>query len=684
MAASARSLARLLLPELLVAVPALAVFALWWTDEAGFDPLSWYPGGIFLLGLLVAAALGFRRTRPFFGLLAGATLLFAAFAAWSLLSIAWAGVPGDAWEGANRVLVYVAVFALFALPPWRATSGAVLLGAIAAGICAVGIGSLAQTAGAAAPELFFIDGRFVEPTGYHNASAALFLIGFWPAAGLASRPELPAIARGLLLAVAGALLQLAVLPQSRGAALALAITLLVYLVVAPSRLRTVLWLIPPVLCVVLAAPTLLDVYDAVRAGDPQPAVDDALRTVLISLPILFAVGVALALGDRRLQPGERVVRAANRTAAGLAALGAVAAIVLALVAIGNPATWVEERWDDFTGGYEEVDFEANRFSGSLGSNRYDFWRVSFAEFADSPVLGMGTENFAAEYLQDRRSEEEPKHPHSLPVRILSQTGLVGTLLFGGFLVLAAAAAVGRRRETSSGLAAMVGAAAMTSVAYLLVHSGGDWLWTFPGLVAPALAMLAVAARVRSDAAEKLPAAQEGVARWPLLAGGAVVALAAVASLVVPFASALQTERALDEWRDDLPGALDRFDRARQLNPLTDRPDLLAASVALASLEGGVALDRYEAALERNESNWYAAAQAAILHTIERDREAAREDARLALQSNPTDPAVRELARRVDEGEEISPDFMVDTVEERVCRRVGRTRVTPSCARQGEP
>ena len=680
MAASARSLARLLLPELLVAVPAVAVFVLWWTDEAGFDPLSWYPGGIFLLGLLAAAAVGFRRIRPYFGLLAAATLLFAAFAAWCLLSIAWAGVPGDAWEGANRVLVYVVVFALFALPPWRATSGAVLLGAIAVGICAVGVGSLAQAAGAGAPELFFIDGRFVEPAGDHNASAALFLIGFWPAAALASRPELPAIARGLLLAVAGALLQLAVLPQSRGAVLAFAITLLVYLVAAPSRLRTALWLLPPALCVVLAAPTLLDVYDSVRAGDPQPAVDDALRTILVSLPVLFVVGVAVALGDRRVRLSERVVRIANRTAAAVAALGAVAAIVVALVAIGNPATWVEERWDDFTGGYEEVDFEANRFSGSLGSNRYDFWRVSFAEFADSPILGTGTENFAAEYLQDRRSEEEPKHPHSLPVRILSQTGLVGALLFAGFLVLAGAAAIGRRRRTSSGLSAMVGAAAITSLAYLLIHSGGDWLWTFPGLVAPTLAMFAVAARVRSDAAEKLPASEEGAARWPLLVAGGVVAVAAVASLAFPFASALESERALEEWRDDLPGALERFDRARELNPLTDRPDLLAASVALGSLEGGVALDRYEAVLERNESNWYAAAQAAILHSIEGDRDAANEDAQLALQLNPKDPAVRELVRRVGDGEEISPDFMVKTVEERVCRRVGRTRVTPSCSR----
>jgi tetratricopeptide (TPR) repeat protein len=678
-AASARSLARLLLPELLVAVPAVAVLVLWWTADAGFEPASWYAGGLFLLGLLVAAALGFRRTRPHFGLIAGASLALAAFAGWCFLSIAWAGAPGDAWEGANRVLVYLAVFALFALPPWRATSGATLLGAIAVGICAVGLATLAQAASDSAPELFFIDGRFVEPTGYHNASAALSLIGFWPAAALASRPEVPVLARALLLAVAGALLQLAVLPQSRGGALAAAITLLVYLLVSTSRLRTALWLVPPAIALFVVAPTLLDVYDAVRAGTPQPAVDDALRAVLITIPVLFAAGVALALADRRLRFAERTRRRANVAAAGLAAVGAIAAIVLALVAMGNPSTWVEERWDDFTGGYEQADFSSSRFSGSLGSNRYDFWRVSFAEFADSPLLGTGIDNFAAEYLQDRRSEEEPKHPHSLPAKVLGQTGLVGSLLFAAFLGLAGAAAIIRRRQTSSPLSATVGAAAITSVAYFLVHAAGDWLWAFPGIAATAFAMLAVASRVRSDAAEKLPADEEVSTPWPLVVGGGLVALAAAASLAFPLGAVRETDRGLDEWQDDLPGALERFDRARELNPLTDRPDLLAATVALSSREGGIALARYEAALERNESNWYAAAQAAILHSIAGDFDSARDRAEIARRLNPEDPAVRTLERRIGNEQEIAPNYLIETVEERVCSRVGRTRVTRSCS-----
>src|SRR5438309_1398531 len=52
----------------------------------------------------------------------------AGYTALSFLSIAWAVVPGDAWEGANRTLLYLLVFALFACRRQRGPSGALLLG----------------------------------------------------------------------------------------------------------------------------------------------------------------------------------------------------------------------------------------------------------------------------------------------------------------------------------------------------------------------------------------------------------------------------------------------------------------------------------------------------------------------------------------------------------------------------
>ena len=69
----------------------------------------------------------------------------AAYTALSFLSILWAAVPGDAWEGANRTLLYLLVFALFALWRQRGASAALLLGAwTLAMICSGGVRGAAR------------------------------------------------------------------------------------------------------------------------------------------------------------------------------------------------------------------------------------------------------------------------------------------------------------------------------------------------------------------------------------------------------------------------------------------------------------------------------------------------------------------------------------------------------------
>ena len=113
--------------------------------------------------------------------------LLAAFALWSLASTVWAGSPADAWDGGNRVLLYLVVYALFALWPWRPAGAAAALGLFALGVTVVGSVALAGAAWGDDPEGALIAGLFSEPAGYHNANAALFLLAFWPAVYLASR-----------------------------------------------------------------------------------------------------------------------------------------------------------------------------------------------------------------------------------------------------------------------------------------------------------------------------------------------------------------------------------------------------------------------------------------------------------------------------------------------------------------
>ena len=186
-------------PATVPALFAIALFVVWATTQGGYPVTHWAPGGLIVLALL-GLALGVvgldLRAVPLpvkiaVGCLAGYTAL-------SFASILWAAVPGDAWEGANRTLLYLLVFALFALWPQRGASAALLLGAwTVAMICLAAFVALHVNAEAARPARVFIEERLVYPTGYVNASAAQWLMAFWPALLLARSERLPWALRGV-------------------------------------------------------------------------------------------------------------------------------------------------------------------------------------------------------------------------------------------------------------------------------------------------------------------------------------------------------------------------------------------------------------------------------------------------------------------------------------------------------
>src|SRR5580693_8141571 len=116
-------------PATVPALAALALFVVWATSEGGYPVTHWAPGALIVL-VLLAIALGLVRLRaadvPLPVRVAVGAL--AAYTALSFLSILWAAVPGDAWEGADRTLLYLLVFALFACWRQRGASAALLVG----------------------------------------------------------------------------------------------------------------------------------------------------------------------------------------------------------------------------------------------------------------------------------------------------------------------------------------------------------------------------------------------------------------------------------------------------------------------------------------------------------------------------------------------------------------------------
>jgi len=616
---------------------AVALFVIWAAQDAGFAPTTWYPGGLFLLALLVVALVAYGRLAPSRPALVAIGCL-AAFAAWSGLSITWASDRGIAWDGANRTLVYAVVYALFAALPWRRPSVPVLLCGFSLGVLAIGLIDLARAGGGNASE-FFIYGRLSAPAGYPNAACALYLLAVWPLAYLAARREPPAVVRGGLLAAATVLVELAILTQSRGSLVVVPVAVLAYLVLVPKRVRAACAVAVVAITAFVARGDLLDVFDPVRSGEGAGrAIHAALGAIGISAAVVLVLWMLVALVDRRVEASPRLVRVTNLAAAALAVAALAAGATALALADPGPSERLSDAWRDFKAGYPE-ETSASHFSQGLGSNRYDFWRVAAGEFRDHPLNGVGVDNFAEDYLRERRSSEEPLYPHSLELRVLGQTGLVGALLFAAFIV-AAGIAVVRSAGARTDLVAGVARAGVAASVYFAIHTSGDWLWEFPGLAGPALAWLGLAAsreRVSTAVATRRPF---------LLAMGSVAALAAAASIVFPWLAEVQARRAIRTWAQQPAQAFDDLDRSRSLNPLSTRADVLAG--AIASRLDLLARMRlaFRRAVERDPRNWYAHFELGIAEAGLGHRTAALRELAVAARLNPAEPAIRPVQRLV--------------------------------------
>jgi tetratricopeptide (TPR) repeat protein len=642
-----RRLSELADPLLLPGALAVAVFLVFAVEEAGYPPTIWYPGALFLVAL-TALALPPLLARPARAVIAAAALLLG-FTAWSFASIAWSEVRGDAWDGANRTLLYLVVFVLFALLPWRAGTIAALLGAWSVGVAALGAIFLARAADAANPDAYFLLGRFAEPAGYQNANCALFLMAFFPAVFLASRPEVPAVLRGTELAAAAVLLELALLTQTRTSVVALPVTVLVFLMLVPARVRTLAFLVPPAVAAAVTSGRLLDVFPAIRDDE---AVGDALAAatgaIWFTAVTVFAAGLVAAVIDRRLAIPDRVARVTGRALGAASVLAVVVAAVAVAAGAGDVRGRLDRAWDEFRMPQLEAHPTASYFSSGFGGNRYDIWRVALGEFRRAPLHGVGADNFSVAYLRERRTSEEPLYPHSLELRVLSQTGLVGAVLFAGFLAAACAAVLPLRRRSSRTRG--VGAAAVAVFAYWLVHGSVDWFWEIPGLAAPAVAALGAAASL-----PRVPA--PGHARPRLRGigiGAGVLAVVGAATLAPPWLSAKEVQAAAGGWRTEPEAAFDRLERARALNPLSDNPDLVAG--AIASRLGDRARMRvgFERALERNPHNWYAYFELAVVTALGGNREEALRLLDRARALAPREPAIALVSAQVRAGRQVSP------------------------------
>ena len=358
----------------------------------------------------------------------------------------------------------------------------------------------------------------------------------------------------------------------------------------------------------------------------------ALNVMAVTAIALAGVGLALAALDRRIEIAPRIHRLAGRILAVAATV-----IIVSGAAIAIPSADVGDRadraWKEFTAGAAAPPAGSSYLLSGFQTNRADFWRVAVGEFRAHPLLGIGVENFGVAYVRERRSDEETLYPHSFPLQVLAQTGLVGAALMTVFLTCALAAALGAVRR---GRDVVHGASAVGVVMFAswFVHGSIDWFWELPALAGPALAALALAA----STGRPLPGGSSRATRL-LATGGVVLALAVAASFVFPWLSVRETRAAISVWRVD-PGRTEAgLERARRLNPLADRPDLAAGSIARRTRDWDTMAAAYERALERNPHNWYAHLQLALARSQQGRREDALQTIEKAQLLNPSEPVL---------------------------------------------
>lgn len=507
----------------------VAILVLGWLFAAyragGYQSQTWLPLALIVASAgLVAASLGAYAGPPSRWSLA-VLFMFACYAVWAALSAVWGIAPGLAWEEAAKAGFYLVFFALAltyisssSVRPAESylagrTSARGLLVAAGLAIVAVTLHRLVTI-----PDLsndFFVGRRFAFPLTYANGAGTFYLLLFWPLLWLAAVPRARLLVRATAVGTMTALAQLALLTQSRGAFAALLIGGVLYFFLSPARVRSLIFLVVPAALVAVSWSPLNSYYTegALMLGSGR-----AVTYLAGSWVIATASGLVFSLVDGQLRVSSRLRLVLSLVIVVALLAGATYGMREAWERVGDPSDWAIGIASDFVGdeGGGRVGSGETRFNQVGGNGRWDMWQSAWRSFRDAPILGNGLGSYR--YLNERYRESHStnvRQSHSIELDLLSETGLVGFVLFVGTFGLALGAALAprfrslwaliRRRRplllspaepggtnrdgTSAGDQAWT-IALLAGVAAWFAHASIDWLWQFPGVTLGALLLLA--------------------------------------------------------------------------------------------------------------------------------------------------------------------------------------------------
>lgn len=391
-------------------------------------------------------------------------------AAWTLLSIRWAPIAGNAYGAGQIAVLYLGALIAAAMvmrgraaewvEPTLAAGALVVIGYGLAGRLLPGVLHFARSVSA--------EGRLEQPLTYWNAMGELAALGFVLCTRLAGDESRP---RWLRTAAAAAAAPLGLglwITFSRGALFACVAGLITLIVVAPRAAQ--LWALARAVVAGALATAAGAPFTGVASLSGGLSVRERQGLIVLALLVLVTGAAAVVAHLRAGRDGGRVIALPARApalATGLVIVGLALAIVIGAHESGGPTA--------LSGG-------ASRLT-TLQSNRYDYWSVALRAFSSSPLRGVGAGGWSVDWLRWRHVQEFARDAHSLELQTLAELGLVGVALLLAVLVGIVLAA---RRALRAGAAAAPGVIAALVV--YLVHSPLDWDWQMPAVTLVAVVL----------------------------------------------------------------------------------------------------------------------------------------------------------------------------------------------------
>jgi O-antigen ligase len=653
--------------------------------------------GVVVAGAVVLAPAGRRA----YGLWPVGLLL--ALTALTALSVVWSVQPDDSFKDAGRMLAYSGVFGAtvtlvrVASDRWPAILGGLALAAVI--VCGYALltkifpGELVPVSPYA---------RLEEPYGYWNALGLTAAMGAICCMWLGARRSGHALMSALAYPAMGLLLLTLMLAYSRGALVALALGLVLWLCVVPLRLRGAAVLIAGGVCAGAIVAWDFSTHglsaESVTLSERATA-GHQLGALLVAMVLaLTLVGLAIGFFASRREPSP-VTR--QRVGAVLLAL-----VVLALIAFAGALAHsqrgltgsVSHAVDALTNPNAKPPPNTPGRLTAVASVRARYWKEALEVFSAHPALGAGASGFQTAQLRYRTvATLEVKNAHGFAVQTLADLGAVG-LALALALLLAWMVAAGRAthpfnrrwslgpraasprpslwREPGAALRAIaadvrpawrhlgegdpdrqytperIGMLSMLCVVVVFgVHSFVDWTWYVPGdacvalLCAGWLAGRGPLASRHADIVRPRSFEQVGYVRGAIAVAAVVGALLAAWTQWQPQRSTDASQQALSQLAGDPKGALASAQAGVARDPLSAQALFTLSTVEQATGQSALARATLQRAVHLQPSNpqtWLTLAQ----NDLASNPSAALTELQAAISLNP---------------ESISPEAIADGI-----------------------